>query len=73
MGSLQDNRPGVGWNQDQDDVLRQLVEDSAPPEAIADRLKRTVTEIRRRGDPIGLPFEWYQRISRGRAAPIRPR
>jgi hypothetical protein len=66
MRSVQDNRPGVGWNQDQDDLLRQLVEDAAPPEMIADRLNRTVTEVRRRGDTIGLPLKWYQRISHAR-------
>ena len=68
MRSLQNNKPGAGWNQAQDDLLRQLVEDAVPPEVIADQLKRTVPEIRRRGDAIGLPLKWYQRISSARAA-----
>lgn len=68
MRSLQNNKPGAGWNQAQDDLLRQLVEDAVPPEVIADQLKRTVPEIRRRGDAIGLPLKWYQRISSARAS-----
>ena len=68
MRSLQNNTPGAGWNQAQDDLLRQLVEDAVPPEVIADQLKRTVPEIRRRGDAIGLPLKWYQRISSARAS-----
>jgi hypothetical protein len=66
--SLQNNKPGAGWNQAQDDLLRQMVEDAVPPEVIADQLKRTVAEIRRRGDAIGLPLKWYQRISSARAS-----
>ena len=66
--SLQNNKPGAGWNQAQDDLLRQLVEDAVPPGVIADQLKRTVPEIRRRGDAIGLPLKWYQRISSARAS-----
>jgi len=57
MRSLQNNKPGAGWNQAQDDLLRQPVEDAVPPEVIADQLKRTVPEIRRRGDAIGLPLK----------------
>jgi len=68
MRSLQNNKPGADWNQVQDDLLRQLVEDAVPPEVIADQLKRTVPEIRRRGDAIGLPLKWYQRISSARAS-----
>jgi hypothetical protein len=63
MTNLQDNSPHSGWTQTQDDLLRQLVDDVAPPQLIAARLNRTVTEIRRRGDAIGLPLKWYQRIS----------
>ena len=44
MRSLQNNKAGAGWNQAQDDLLRQLVEDAVPPEVIADQLKRTVPE-----------------------------
>ena len=68
MRSLQNNKPGADWNQVQDDLLRQLVEDAVPPEVIADQLKRTLPEIRRRGDAIGLPLKWYQRISSARAS-----
>ena len=68
MRSLQNNKAGAGWNQAQDDLLRQLVEDAVPPEVIADQLKRTVPEIRRRGDAIGLPLKWYQRISSARVS-----
>jgi len=57
MRSLQNNKPGAGWNQAQDDLLRQLVEDAVPPEVIADQLKRTVPEIRR------IPPGWAALLS----------
>jgi hypothetical protein len=64
---LQHNQSG-GWTQDQDDLLRLLVDQTTPLEVICSRLNRTVDEVRRRGNVIGLPLKWYQRISRGEVA-----
>jgi hypothetical protein len=63
MENLRNNNPSGGWAREEDDLLRQLVQQDTLPEIIANRLNRTVNEVRRRGDLIGLPLKWFQRIA----------
>jgi hypothetical protein len=51
------------WTKDQDELLGHLVDLNTPLEIITIRLNRSATEIRRRGDLIGLPLKWFQRVS----------
>lgn len=49
------------WAQQEDEMLRELVDAGAPLEFICEMLKRTEQELRRRGYNIGLPMKWYKR------------
>lgn len=47
------------WDRTRDDLLRSLVDAGVRPEEIAERLGKTVDDLKRRGYIIGLPLKWF--------------
>jgi hypothetical protein len=48
------------WTPDDDQLFRKLLEDDAPAEVIAARLKRPISALKTRGYAIGLPLKWFR-------------
>jgi hypothetical protein len=51
---------GKRWSHGEDDLFRHLAELHLDSCVIADILKRSVPELRRRGYVIGLPRKWFK-------------
>jgi hypothetical protein len=48
------------WTPDEDQLFRKLLEDDAPAEVIAAKLKRPISALKTHGYAIGLPLKWFR-------------